>query len=385
MEDNKTIYIFGEPEEKFKQITLDYHNNIVWDRNTSNFKNLLPLYYLPKGLFELASKMRRLEEEIVIDMNGRPSVIIIDLPKTDILNCYFQWFSTSIINYLRLIAFVELTNENGWNENDLSEKNNKQTIKEFTKNYISNIIPDIVKWRNKIGAHYSIFDPVKQDSINTMLNSVYCTVSYDCPYYIANLYKFVNSQTDGGEVEIPTWSLTKTYDDLTERFFPSQKLKSLEQIRNDTYISPKDNPILEMEDIYKSSKKTFNHEDRIKINNLINEGTIAINNKNNQKLFEVCIEGLLVQPNNIEFIRNLSILLLEKNENPYEAKRLIEFGLQKHKKSVDLLLLYATLFNLFFNDRKKALYYYEKAKKIDHRHSEIKKFKKKFDRMIVSK
>lgn len=194
--------------------TLDYQLNIIYDSAKSNLKNLHALSYIPDGLYFLAKNIR--DEEIkkfqtneAFSFLTRESILVANI---------FSWFSISLVNYLRLVALVDLCNNKGWASSDIKE--NRQSTKDACGEYVKSVVPEILLWRNKIGAHFAITDPWYDDNIATLEFSVMNSIIFSKPYYKIGIVW----GTQSTKSDIPQWSLTEIFEKLAPRFWPDKKL-----------------------------------------------------------------------------------------------------------------------------------------------------------------
>ena len=214
-----------------EDIIIDYIDNIVYNEKTFPIRNMHALYYTRRGLYELALIIRKDENRInqnsghyIKHMAGMGAV-------TEMSMNYFNWFSISIINYVRLIGFIDIVNKNNFTREDIIKKENHQIIKTYCREYIKKVIPDIYTYRNKLAAHHSLTDPFKDDNIATLESSVLNTIVYNYPYIEAGLdwNSRINVEDEMTKTKIKKWSLTKTYDNLTARYWNDMKIPKLEK------------------------------------------------------------------------------------------------------------------------------------------------------------
>ncbi|MBF0216124.1 MAG: hypothetical protein HQL30_03905 [Candidatus Omnitrophica bacterium] len=200
------------------EIIIDYIDNIKIDLLKLPMKNLHAINYLPNGLFRLAVMTKVDEGE---NISQDPSVKqFVMMPCVDpLISCAFHWFSTSLVNYVRLVGLIKVLSSNSWTTTDIS--NNKKHIKAQCDNYVETVIPEIKLWRNKIAAHFAATDPYENDNYGTLEQSVMNNVcSFKTRYYV-NVFKFV---TNGEESTLPMWSVTETYENLRSRYWPESTI-----------------------------------------------------------------------------------------------------------------------------------------------------------------
>ena len=112
-------------------ITLDYVKNIKLDENNSPLNNYQALDYLPFGLYAMASTIR--DEEVRLYMSKiSPSLVSSsgrDAQRDTIFACYFNWFSTSIVNYVRLVGLIDIMTQLGWVSSNIKDAKNREAVK----------------------------------------------------------------------------------------------------------------------------------------------------------------------------------------------------------------------------------------------------------------
>ena len=84
-----------------------------------------------------------------------------------IFACYFNWFSTSIVNYVKLVGLIDIMTRERWVASDIKYTNNGNAVRNHCKKYVEEVIPEIQSWRNKIAAHPAITTPNKEDNLCT--------------------------------------------------------------------------------------------------------------------------------------------------------------------------------------------------------------------------
>lgn len=194
---------------------LDHDRNITVNPTTFPFPNMHALDYLPYGIGQLATTVR--QEEIAFNQDQ-------PIPGSDIhafgrmgtyYASYFNWFCSSLTNYLRLVGFVELVNQHQWSNRDVTA--NMGRVKSHCSQYVKEVVPDIVRWRNKIAAHSALTAPQKGDNPALLEYSVIDFVSYRHPYLTAGDIQL--SSIDGSSSEMTSWALTEEFERLKPRFW----------------------------------------------------------------------------------------------------------------------------------------------------------------------
>lgn len=204
-------------------IVLDHIQGIILDPKNPPFNNYQAFNQSYIGLKILADSVRELElKKLADDPHAAHVVVHISSNFHPIIPCSFNWFSITIVNYFRLIALVDLMSKNSWKSDALADPTNKQTIKSYCTNYVRNVIPEIHTWRNKVAAHFAATDPFSDDTLGTLEQSIMNSVSYKYPYYYSGIFQW---NTKGTSANLPTWALTKTYEQLRSRFWPEISLR----------------------------------------------------------------------------------------------------------------------------------------------------------------
>ncbi len=206
---------------------LDYVRNIVLDRANPPFDNYQAFKSNYVGLKILADSVRELECAYVANDPYAANVVFhMSSGVPDIVPCAFNWFSVTLVNYLRLVGLVELMNSNGWKSSALADPANRQAIKTHCKNYVKDAVPEVYLWRNKVAAHFAATDPFHDDNIGTLEQSIMNPVMYRYPYYYVGLAQWNKA---GETSQLPTWALTKVYEHLRTRFWPEMQLRAVSE------------------------------------------------------------------------------------------------------------------------------------------------------------
>ena len=206
-----------------KKIILDHQRGVSLDTADPPFNNYQAFKSNYIGLKILADSVRELERQYVINDPYAPHVVLhalADVP--DLVPCAFNWFSVTLVNYLRLVALVELMTLNAWKSDALADPSNRQTIRSHCTDYVRTAVPDLFLWRNKVAAHFAATDPFREDNLGTLEQSIMNPVSYRYPHYYVGLLQW---NTAGETSQLPSWALTKVYEDLSARFWPEMTLR----------------------------------------------------------------------------------------------------------------------------------------------------------------
>lgn len=203
-------------------IILDHVEGISIDPSFAPFANYQAFGSTYEGLKVLAYTVRELEcRYIASDPHAEHVVLHMTKQVPSIIPCAFNWFSVTLVNYLRLVALVQLMNRNGWKAEALADPANRSEIKTHCTSYVKAVAPDVYAWRNKVAAHFAATDPFHDDNLGTLEHSIMSIVEFQYPYYHVGLGKWT---TAGKTSQLPHWSLTKVYEDLRVRLWPEVNL-----------------------------------------------------------------------------------------------------------------------------------------------------------------
>ncbi|MFC1904786.1 hypothetical protein ACFLXT_03370 [Chloroflexota bacterium] len=199
-------------------VILDHICDIKFDEEHPPLNNYQSLYYLSNGLNALANIVRN--QEIKLSQSGLVFSMgpadIEDMHFESLLPCYFSWFTVSLVNYTRLIGLFDILVKKGWSSDLIKESKNSSVIADHCNKYVREVISDILLWRNKVSAHFAITDPYDADNIALLEYSIMNTVCYLKPYYKAGAAQW---STRGQQADLPSWSLTETYERLIPRYW----------------------------------------------------------------------------------------------------------------------------------------------------------------------
>jgi len=210
-----------------KIIILDHTKPITLDPTTPPFNNYQAFEQNRHGLYVLASTVRAKEIALALDPSSPTAMFLEDgsmIPL--IVPCAFNWFSVTLVNYLRLVALVDLMNGERWKSQDIADPANRKKINPYCTEYVRSAVPDIYRWRNKVAAHFAATYPFDKDSLGTIEQSIMDPVSYMSPYFRVGLLKW---HTRGADSDLPDWALTETYERLQPRFWSSLPIKPIPQ------------------------------------------------------------------------------------------------------------------------------------------------------------
>ena len=140
----------------------------------------------------------------------------LDKQPIGLLSCAFQWYAVSACNYAQLV---------GW----LATRDPKAS-----KDYVARVVPRLVKYRNKVAAHFAMTDPFRDNEAD-LAASVMRQIVYSRGRLCAAALAPVIKKEDGQEISVTadlSWSLTLAHERLMRRYWPNQMpMKSYQSVR----------------------------------------------------------------------------------------------------------------------------------------------------------
>jgi len=135
--------------------------------------------------------------------------------------CLFHWLGGSACNLARLAGFVRGLAKGEFTRADLIDPANYDTVKKSVDAYAKGLpeLGNVLKWRNKVGAHFAITDPRKDDNIATLNMSVLFPVAFENGRYVVNSTVMTRSGSSGTFTsDIPRWSVTEVFEAMILRY-----------------------------------------------------------------------------------------------------------------------------------------------------------------------
>jgi hypothetical protein len=176
----------------------------------------------PRGLHNLAITVRN--HEIDTSRQGISFATLSLEEKDQDIACAFHWFATSLVNYVRLIGFLDVMGQNGWLIDALVDNSKHKIVSEFCRNYVAEVIPNVNLWRHKVGAHFASTDPLNSDNIGTLQDSMLNPVTYQKQHYYAHAHTYARGSEQS---KIPEWSLTEVFEQLQSRYWQGRSLPTI--------------------------------------------------------------------------------------------------------------------------------------------------------------
>lgn len=185
------------------------------------------LRQLKDGMILLYNNVRPTELELIRIYAGKEVTFFGRDPNISeylfrLLPCFFHWFGNSICNYARLAGYIVAREQNHITETDLSLEPNRSKIKASCDGYVSGLpeLKEVLKWRNKVSAHFALTYPVRDDNIATMEASIIYPVSFHIDRFKTGVLTFSKVEgNDSLDAEIPNWSLTQIFENFSARYW----------------------------------------------------------------------------------------------------------------------------------------------------------------------
>ncbi len=215
-------------------IEIDHLKPILIDENICG-NEISTLSYLSVGLYHLYFTVKNYETMVENQNRASGTKIILSMGSTrglphgadQFLPCLFHWFGVSIMNYARLIGFLDGISTGKYTKRDLENHKNYEKVKKASIKYADSVpeLKNIKKWRNKVAAHFAITDPNENKDNPAFLEfSIMYPVSYCEGRFKVGRMEFTRTDSTGAKhkASLPTWSLTEVYEALQIRYWPQQ-------------------------------------------------------------------------------------------------------------------------------------------------------------------
>jgi len=223
---------------------------------SDHFNECRTLQTLFVGLRQLYVMIKRRELEFEWRCGSNKVVVSslgIDFDGThahlDTIACFFHWFGVSVCNYARLVGFIHGLEKKHFARADLGAKASFKTVKTAVDAYVNTVteLEKVQVWRNKVGAHFAITDPYKDDNIATLDMSVIFPVTFEGRYVVGGLTMTRGNATSSHTSQLPCWSVTEVFESLVPRFWPQFTIPTAESLRVAKQEQPADSQEREVE------------------------------------------------------------------------------------------------------------------------------------------
>jgi hypothetical protein len=210
------------------QLTLDAVASVTVDSD-DYFNECRTLQMLSRGLGGIAENLKRRETAWEQRTAGKVKFHVygLDIDGTkgdlDLIACFFHWFGVSVCNYARLVGFLRGLSTSQFTRADLADPARFRTVSSVVDGYVNSIseLSAVLVWRHKVGAHFAITAPRKDDNISTLDMSVMFPVSFtDGRYRVGELTLTRTTAAGTYMSEIPHWVLTEVFESLMPRYWP---------------------------------------------------------------------------------------------------------------------------------------------------------------------
>lgn len=114
--------------------TLDHIEGISYHQIKHPIMNIHAHIDLKAGLIGIAQSLNEYESKFKKDNSEQLSGQIFfpgGLPASGEITCLFHWYANTLINYLRLIGFIQITQSANISLDDYKKKNNNQIRKKL--------------------------------------------------------------------------------------------------------------------------------------------------------------------------------------------------------------------------------------------------------------
>jgi len=211
--------------------TVDAIENLVVDP-TPYTNEVGTIQTLSAGLEHIATWLKRREMVYERMTGGRLKYFsqCLDFDGTNTalpyIACIFHWFGGSACNLARLAGFIRGLAKALFTRAVLNDPANYDTVKKSVDTYAKGLpeLSNVLKWRNKVGAHFAITDPRKADNIATLNMSVLFPVAFENGRYVVISNVMTQSGSSGTFMSaIPRWSVTEVFEAMILCYWPGKK------------------------------------------------------------------------------------------------------------------------------------------------------------------
>jgi len=202
-------------------LILDYIDNLELfdDEVDQHFESCMALARLGEGLFwiyreivkiELGLRKESEKDDIELAIVGG----ILESKPFGLLSCAFQWYAVSACNYAQLVGWLATR--------DIDS----------AKKYVKKVMPRLLRYRNKVAAHYAITNPYHDNEADLIASVMTHIIYVRGRLCAAALMPVVRS--NGQEIKVSndnSWSLTLAHECLVQRFWADGEPKSYQSLK----------------------------------------------------------------------------------------------------------------------------------------------------------
>lgn len=195
---------------------------------------LATLNYLSAGLHQLYESVAAIEKPLRDrdEKIKKTTMAFGNIPglrpgAVQLLPCFFHWYGTSLINYVRLVGFLSGLSSGAYTRRDLEDAKNFDKVTLFCDNYVGSLseLSAVKVWRDKVAGHFAITAPKKtkrtHDNPAFLDFSVMYPVAFDNGRFRVGIWRLMRADSAGKAHtgELPSWSLTEVHDALQPRYW----------------------------------------------------------------------------------------------------------------------------------------------------------------------
>lgn len=201
---------------------LDYIDKLEFNPENEDylFDAEETLARISQGLFWLYRDVLRFEKKVLSRIKDKDETLglagkILPNTSSEWLSSAFQWYSVSVNNYCRLVAWLAT-----------------QDIK-FVDKYPRRLIPEVVEYRNKVAAHFAITSPGNENEAD-LRSSIMTKIVFSKRTLLGGAVSEIILDSMNHELHAKrknSWSLVKTHEKLIPRFWPYGPLEVSEALQ----------------------------------------------------------------------------------------------------------------------------------------------------------
>ena len=190
---------------------IDHVDNLELQDAEQHHNELAALYRLAEGLKFLNDQVQDIEEMVRGRLNNnREYHMFGNSPKLegvrkDLVACAFHWYSVTACSYVQLVGLLVY--------GDVGK----------VGKYLTHVLPEVSTWRNKVGAHFALTAPRKEDTPAALAYSIMPPLTFDDDaFYVGTLrLTMVSEGQPSASRQDMRWSLTHSHEQLSSRYWPT--------------------------------------------------------------------------------------------------------------------------------------------------------------------